>query len=324
MTERPEINFARRLVAKYGLEPPIDVEKLVKRYATLTYASIPFEDVDGICLDLKVKGKLPHVVVNKNNPLTRQRFTLAHELGHVIIPWHIGLIIDRTEVHTTLVWSDYWTTETEANAFAAELLMPSDWISSLTAQDDNLARIHRTIFERCNTSPLSSAIHLAQRLPSGIVYVAERDGTVEFSGRTEGTIASALPWGSELGLQPYLYSEAHYEAILPGRSFHWWKLPQEIEVQANDDRSWREILDQILAEIGIPPNDLQQMKMSINGVIASANSTMRRSGKHTVGGVVSASIQRFRDRAKYSKLVAHPKFETLIVKRAQDLTHSQR
>jgi hypothetical protein len=40
---------------------------------------IPF-GVDGICLDLKVPGKRPTVLINADQPPRRKRFTLAHEV----------------------------------------------------------------------------------------------------------------------------------------------------------------------------------------------------------------------------------------------------
>ena len=57
-------NFARRLVEKYELSPPVDVESLVRKYADLVFASIPFEGADGISLNLKVSGKTTRVIVN--------------------------------------------------------------------------------------------------------------------------------------------------------------------------------------------------------------------------------------------------------------------
>ncbi|WP_140921094.1 helix-turn-helix domain-containing protein [Limnobaculum xujianqingii] len=50
----------------------------------------------------------PLIFINKNQPMDRYRFTLAHELGH--------LVMHKAPSHTM---------EDEANAFAAEFLMPA-------------------------------------------------------------------------------------------------------------------------------------------------------------------------------------------------------
>jgi len=76
-------------------------------------------------LDLGVAGAfidrpgLPLLVVNGAQALSRQRFTLAHELGHLRM--HHGSIVDRPEAVSGY---DHDPVEVSANAFAAELLMP--------------------------------------------------------------------------------------------------------------------------------------------------------------------------------------------------------
>ena len=92
MNDYPEIKLAKRLVERYKLRPPVDVETLARDYAEVEFDNIPF-DVDGVCLDLKVSGKKPHIIVNTAATDTRRRFTLAHELGHA---YHNLNLADRT------------------------------------------------------------------------------------------------------------------------------------------------------------------------------------------------------------------------------------
>lgn len=66
------------------------------------------EDTGLSGLSYKVAGLPPLIFINKNQPVDRYRFTLAHELGH--------LVMHRAPTPTM---------EDEANAFAAELLMPA-------------------------------------------------------------------------------------------------------------------------------------------------------------------------------------------------------
>jgi Zn-dependent peptidase ImmA (M78 family) len=63
------------------------------------------------------------VLVARNEPSVRQRFTAAHELGHFVL--HRELVGDRIEDNFLLrsnKLSD--NVEVEANKFAADLLMP--------------------------------------------------------------------------------------------------------------------------------------------------------------------------------------------------------
>ncbi len=73
-----------------------------------------FEDgISGV--HLMHKGTI-FIAYNKNHPKVRNRFTVAHELGHALM----GHTLDSSPVH--LNSKDF--RETEANQFAAELLVP--------------------------------------------------------------------------------------------------------------------------------------------------------------------------------------------------------
>lgn len=318
----PDKRLARRVVRKYDLRPPIDIQSLVNRYARLTIMHIPFRGVDGISLNLKTPGKATHVIVNRAGSQFRQRFTMAHELGHILIPWHVGAVVidhadpsrSRPPSHWTM---DDWTMESEANSFAAELLMPHSWIEKTVSSTTDLAEAHKRISLECQTSTLSAAIRLTQFLPENVVYAAEKDGIVEYSGRTDGTIASSLERHVEFPNDAFSYSEQHYESRIRGQTLHWWRLPREIRIVTTDVRSWRDILDSILHDIFDNDQAVIHKKRSINGVIGYANSTCK--DKRNVDSIVSACVQRLRDRPNYHAVVEHDSFSAFIRKRAEDL-----
>lgn len=69
--------------------------------------------------------------VNQNHSETRKRFTIAHEIGHLILhgdqPLHVDKVFAvklRSHVSSEAVDLE----EIEANAFAAELLMPTEMV----------------------------------------------------------------------------------------------------------------------------------------------------------------------------------------------------
>ena len=314
------VNLAKRVVEKYKLSPPIDVEALVEKYATLAYEDIPFDGADGISLYLKVPGKRPHVIVSKNNPQARQRFTLAHELGHVLIPWHTGNIIDSLDVRSAQDHDDFYQVEQEANLFAAELLMPEKWIVDLVEHEDDLALCHRSICKECSTSAISAAIRLIKFLPKNIVSAVERDGVVEFSGRSSGTLASQLPYRQPIKDDSFDYADEYYRVELGKQVFHWWVLPSRIKISKSNSRSWKKILDGIVADFDLDPVVAKDLKASINGVIAYANGSSKRDAtEYCVDSVVSAALQRFRSKSELVEYVNHPEFELFILKKAEEL-----
>jgi Zn-dependent peptidase ImmA (M78 family) len=160
LTHSPIVKMARRVIKKHSLEVPFDLDNLVGKYAEIVYKIIPIDGVDGICLNLKTAGKTPKVIVNANSPQTRQKFTLAHELGHIIIPWHYGTIIDEIEENIEPYDSRYWEQESQANKFASELLMPFDWIFSLYKQNPDPEYLLYRICEDCGVSERAAEIRL--------------------------------------------------------------------------------------------------------------------------------------------------------------------
>lgn len=316
---QPEVNLARRIVEKHGLSPPINVRKLVKQHADLQVHSIPFPGVDGLCLNLKVPGKRPRVVINADNPSNRMRFTLAHELGHIVIPWHMGSFVDCLDSDAMPNSVGYWAAENEANRFAAELLMPSSWVEKQIAIDRDLAVTHKSIIENCEVSAHAAAIRLAQFLPANITFAIESSDSVEVAGRTEGTLASSMAWGKPLPPDAYSYATKHFQANLAAKTLHWWSLPKGEEIVLSSSRTWKEILDSIVGSLDLSINEQKQLKSSISGVIAYANGAVKQTGTHTVNGVMAACIQKFHGRPEYESVFKHPEFRVFLSVKVRQL-----
>lgn len=59
------------------------------------------------------------IYIDENDSLTKQRFTIAHEIGHAVLNHGSS---PRTKI--TYTQDNYYFKEFQANLFAAELLMP--------------------------------------------------------------------------------------------------------------------------------------------------------------------------------------------------------
>ena len=124
---------AMRRAQRYA---PVDVESLARELGVKVNQSFLDPDISG---ELVSRGDdLFEINVNARNSPTRQRFTIAHELGHYV--YHRDLIgegLDDDRAYRSTDAGRYHNKdigpreETEANKFAASLLMPKHLIDQL-------------------------------------------------------------------------------------------------------------------------------------------------------------------------------------------------
>lgn len=108
--------------------PPVKLSGLLLQQG-VSLTSAPAEDhLSGFVL--KKSGSKPVIGFNSELPPVRQRFVIAHELGHLLLHNKNGLHVDRSPAkHDGGVNADGLDEdEVEANRFAAEILMPEPWI----------------------------------------------------------------------------------------------------------------------------------------------------------------------------------------------------
>jgi Zn-dependent peptidase ImmA (M78 family) len=119
---------ACRLLSEANISsPPVDLEVVIEKQG-VKLASAPAEEQFSGFL-LRRAGELPVIGFNSALPRVRQRFIVAHELGHLLLHGKTGLHVDRSLVRLGGEKADTPDEdETEANRFAAELLMPEEWI----------------------------------------------------------------------------------------------------------------------------------------------------------------------------------------------------
>ena len=127
---------------------------------------------------------------NPNNGPQRQRFTLAHELGHFLNPWHIphdeaGFMCAKTDIqigafHIKPGLSRHEVQELEANRFAIELLAPKQRIISLSNDDASVRDVLR-ISAELELSKEAAARRYVEIHPAKIAVVFTLNGQVKYS-----------------------------------------------------------------------------------------------------------------------------------------------
>ena len=123
-----------RILAKAREEVPVDVEGLPERLGIRYHKANLAKGISGM---LERMGDTFLITVAANDPLTRQRFTLAHELGHYMLHRKlIGAGLDDDRAYRSTEGGKYHNTfigpkqETDANRFAANMLMPRELVQA--------------------------------------------------------------------------------------------------------------------------------------------------------------------------------------------------
>lgn len=114
------------ILTKFGIsELPIPIKKIAKKRGVQIKPYKFEDDVSGLLL---IKDRVSTIGYNPLESAVRQRFTIAHELGHYELHRkESGLFVDKKfKVHfrDPVSSSGIDNKEREANAFAAAILMP--------------------------------------------------------------------------------------------------------------------------------------------------------------------------------------------------------
>ena len=323
----PEEKLASRLLARHQLQPPYDLADLVCQYAEIYYKIFPI-DADGMSVGLKKSGK-PQIYINTSRRHeVRQRFTLAHELGHVLIPWHTGNIVS----HTNLSYIDkgldsdfglnpvdnfpYRQIEAEANRFAAELLLPKTWLSKkfIGVNIDDFGEISEEIIRKSRVSKDTFFIKLFNSLSSGYACVEiDKKNRVLNSFASKVSPVYKLPLGLDCSdSEPYPIYRKQRNFSLGNRSYIFWSFEKSMTIpEDSDPRSWRSILDKILTD-----TDLQDKRQSINATLPSMFQCHKDKEDSEIFSLV---LHRYSERIDLGPFINHPLSQVYISKRLQEL-----
>lgn len=122
------VGTARRLLTKHDVkDPPINVNELAAKLDVKIQHQDDFPDT--LSAALMRSGDSAVVAVNGRHHEHRIRFSIAHELGHLLLHRDSGGYYDKrhqisVDLRNQTSVEGWNVKEIEANRFAAELLMP--------------------------------------------------------------------------------------------------------------------------------------------------------------------------------------------------------
>jgi len=309
---RPEHGVARLLIERLHLEPPIDVEGLARKYAQVDRDELP-EDADAVVISRP--GTKPTIVLDSRKPQVRQRFTLAHELGHILIPWHLGTVACHTDWTVQVNDSAHAASEAEANRFASELLMPRSWLVERVRDSGEIRSAFSAVKKGARVSAHAVSVGLVQVLGPGYMFaVLDDKDNVLVTGVSSGTLAHRPQRGKPMCRDDYDRLSTRKAKI---EGVYWWFFdPSALPERPKDPRSATLILHDLLQSLGIRGAGAEKLSLSINGIIGAANSAIQaRSTDELFFGL----CQRFLSRPDLRRVSSHSDFDAFLAQRAREI-----
>ncbi len=118
--------LARQILSMNAYDVPVDVTAIASSLDITVHSLHLDSSVSGM---LVIQGERAAIAVNAEDPSPRRRFTIGHEIGHYLLHKNTAdLFVDGASIYYRDTRSSEGTRfqEIDANAFAAELLMPRD------------------------------------------------------------------------------------------------------------------------------------------------------------------------------------------------------
>ncbi|MEE9442833.1 MAG: ImmA/IrrE family metallo-endopeptidase [candidate division Zixibacteria bacterium] len=220
MGHRIAERVAQEIIKYYGITTPseIDIEAIALDRRVFVNDIV----IEGSVARLQVKNKFGIISVNRCiKESGKRRFAIAHELGH------FELHIDKSKTYICndrdfLNWYREKIDETEANIFAAELLMPVDMFREFCPRDEPDFNIISTLAAKFNTSLTATAFRYVEKGYFPCALVASLNGRIkwrswshDFSHIIKGvdtplhefSIAGASLGGESIPNQPKIVNE---------------------------------------------------------------------------------------------------------------------
>ncbi len=141
------------IIRQFQVAPPVKVVSLARALGAEVYRTKEWPDeVSGmICKDRKRGGSREFVIyVNAAHHVNRRRFTIAHEIAHIVL--HEDLV--GNGITTDGLYRSGFSSlvETRANKLAADILMPVHLVDAEIAQGANTVEKLAGIFRVSNSA----------------------------------------------------------------------------------------------------------------------------------------------------------------------------
>jgi hypothetical protein len=168
---------------------PVNVKNVALEISKQKFPNDPITLIEGNSFD-RFEGMLKPregknewgIFYNNNMPKGRINFTIAHEFGHYLL--HRKLLLKGIECDYGAMkdWNSPETKrETDANTFAAYLLMPFDDFRKQTKNKKETIALFKNLSERYGTSLISTILRWIEQTEKRAVIIESIDGYIDWS-----------------------------------------------------------------------------------------------------------------------------------------------
>lgn len=186
---------------------PVPVTEIAKALGIREVRAEPLNNIEGALITTPERGS-GAILVNAAAKKERQRFTIAHELGHFLNPWHQpmdghGFSCTQLDIFAPPAASRqagrHATQEQEANRFAVELLLPIGRLKPFLEMPPSLDVVF-TIAQKLRVSREAAARRFAEKADAPVAIAFTLNGQLRYSVRSANFPRLAISDGDRLTL----------------------------------------------------------------------------------------------------------------------------
>jgi Zn-dependent peptidase ImmA (M78 family) len=227
---RPELLVAEILRQNPAMPVPVPLEELARLAGITKVEAFSSEGFEGalIANDTKSEGA---IFYSARGPRSRQRFTIGHELGHFLLPWHRQTSFQCTAEDISSRARKDW--DVQANQFSAELLIPTPLVKLRLAAlgEPELAHVLQ-LSSDFETSIEMTARRIAELSEYACAVVFSKDNVVRYFARSSFFTAwPCVKKGDRLPSKSPSRNAASDPEEWHELDAHWWLKEQR---EAND------------------------------------------------------------------------------------------
>ena len=236
---------------------------------------------------------------------------MAHELGHLVLPWHLPQA--NCEVGEEEADLPVFSVEQEADVFASCLLMPDGWLLGLKQRHgDDMSQILREL-NAAEVTTAAALQALRRYLLAGWIFLAYGER------RIIATAGTAIPQGLVEGRAGDVLAESCHssgEALLNGYPVRWFRMvaPAPLPTRSSTEvRADHQILMDAIAMV--EPDDARR-----TSIAQSANGKVGGGLREAAGRPADETFQAMRHRCEqwaHSELLEEPDFLLWLAQRAR-------